>query len=72
MAAKLVREVIRLEPQERVLISADPYCGGAMLDAVRQSLLAEDTEKALNQIHPRCVGRGVMQSHTGMARQPAA
>jgi leucyl aminopeptidase (aminopeptidase T) len=38
MAAKLVREVIRLEPQERVLISADPHCGGAMLDAVRQEI----------------------------------
>ena len=38
MAAKLVREVIRLEPQERVLISADPYCGGAMLDAVRAEI----------------------------------
>ena len=38
MAAKLVREVIRLEPHERVLISADPYCGGAMLDAVRQEI----------------------------------
>jgi len=38
MAAKLVREVVRLEPHERVLISADPYCGGAMLDAVRQEI----------------------------------
>jgi leucyl aminopeptidase (aminopeptidase T) len=38
MAAKLVREVLRLEPRERVLLSADPYCGGAMLDAVRQEI----------------------------------
>jgi hypothetical protein len=38
MAAKLVREVLRLERHERVLISADPYCGGAMLEAVRQEI----------------------------------
>jgi hypothetical protein len=35
MARKVVRDVLRLERHERVLISADPYCGGAMLEAVR-------------------------------------
>jgi hypothetical protein len=38
MAAKLVRDVLKLERHERVLLSADPYCGGAMLDAVRQEI----------------------------------
>ncbi len=38
MARKLIREVIRLERRERVLISADPYCGGAMLEAVRAEI----------------------------------
>ena len=38
MARKLIREVLRLERRERVLISADPYCGGAMLDAVRAEI----------------------------------
>jgi leucyl aminopeptidase (aminopeptidase T) len=35
MARKVVRDVLRLERGERVILSADPYCGGAMLDAVR-------------------------------------
>jgi leucyl aminopeptidase (aminopeptidase T) len=38
MAQKLVRDVLQLERRERVLISADPYCGGAMLDAVRAEI----------------------------------
>ena len=38
MARKLIRDVLRLERRERVLISADPYCGGAMLDAVRAEI----------------------------------
>jgi leucyl aminopeptidase (aminopeptidase T) len=38
MATKLVRQVLKLERHERVLLSADPYCGGAMLDAVRQEI----------------------------------
>ena len=38
MARKLIREVLRLERRERVLISADPYCGGAMLEAVRAEI----------------------------------
>jgi len=38
MAQKLVGDVLRLERHERVLISADPYCGGAMLEAVRAEI----------------------------------
>ncbi len=38
MARKLVRDVLKLERNERVILSADPYCGGAMLDAVRQEI----------------------------------
>ncbi|HEY2111224.1 MAG TPA: hypothetical protein VGH25_05780 [Dongiaceae bacterium] len=38
MARKLIRDVLRLERRERVLISADPYCGGAMLDAARAEI----------------------------------
>lgn len=38
MARRVVRDVLRLEPHERVILSADPYCGGAMLDAVRQEI----------------------------------
>jgi leucyl aminopeptidase (aminopeptidase T) len=38
MARKIVRDVLRLERHERVLISADPYCGGAMLEAVRAEI----------------------------------
>jgi leucyl aminopeptidase (aminopeptidase T) len=35
MAKRLVQDALQLEPRERVILSADPYCGGAMLDAVR-------------------------------------
>jgi leucyl aminopeptidase (aminopeptidase T) len=38
MASKVIRDVLRLERHERVLISADPYCGGAMLEAVRAEI----------------------------------
>jgi hypothetical protein len=38
MARKVICDVLRLERHERVLISADPYCGGAMLDAVRREI----------------------------------
>ncbi len=38
MARKVVRDVLRLEPHERVILSADPYCGGAMLEAVREEI----------------------------------
>jgi hypothetical protein len=38
MAAKVVHDVLQVERNERVILSADPYCGGAMLDAVRVQL----------------------------------
>ncbi|MBX6320471.1 MAG: aminopeptidase [Rhodospirillaceae bacterium] len=38
MAAKVVHDVLRVERNERVILSADPYCGGAMLEAVRMEL----------------------------------
>jgi hypothetical protein len=38
MARKVIRDVLRLARHERVLISADPYCGGAMLESVRAEI----------------------------------
>jgi leucyl aminopeptidase (aminopeptidase T) len=38
MAKRLVHDVLQLERRERVILSADPYCGGAMLDAVRAEI----------------------------------
>lgn len=38
IAAKIVRDVLRIERHERVILSADPYFGGAALDAVRVEL----------------------------------
>ena len=35
IARKLVREVLQVQRHERVIISADPYFGGAALDALR-------------------------------------
>ncbi len=38
IARKLVRDVLRLERHERVIVSADPYFGGAALNAVREEI----------------------------------
>jgi len=38
IAHKLVRDILQLGAHERVLLSADPYFGGAALDAVRQEI----------------------------------
>jgi hypothetical protein len=38
MARLVVRQVLRLAPRERVLLSANPYFAGAMLDAVRAEI----------------------------------
>lgn len=38
IASALVERILRLEPRERVLFSADPYFGGAALDAVRRAV----------------------------------
>jgi hypothetical protein len=38
MARKIIRDVVKLEPHERVILSADPHCGGAMLNAVREEI----------------------------------
>lgn len=38
MAAHIVHEVLKVAPHERVIISANPYFCGAMLDAVRYEL----------------------------------
>jgi hypothetical protein len=35
MARKVIRDVLQIAPNERVILSADPYYGGAMLEAVR-------------------------------------
>ena len=51
MAQKLVREVLRLAPGERVLLSADPYCGGAMLEAVRAEIQRADAIELATILH---------------------
>jgi leucyl aminopeptidase (aminopeptidase T) len=38
MARLVVRQVLRLAPRERVILSANPYFAGAMLDAVRAEI----------------------------------
>lgn len=38
MARTVVRDVLGLERHERVVVSADPYYGGAMLDALRAEI----------------------------------
>jgi hypothetical protein len=38
MARKVVQDVLQVGRNERVILSADPYCGGAMLEAVRIEL----------------------------------
>ena len=38
MARKIVRDVLRLDRHERVILSANPYFGGAMLESVRAEI----------------------------------
>lgn len=38
MAEKVIKDVLKLGKHERVIISADPYYGGAMLEAVRAEI----------------------------------
>lgn len=38
MARKLVRDVLQVQRLERVIVSADPYYGAAMLEAVREEI----------------------------------
>lgn len=38
MARKIVRDVLKLDRHERVILSANPYHGGAMLEAVRAEI----------------------------------
>jgi leucyl aminopeptidase (aminopeptidase T) len=51
MARKVVREVLRVERHERVLLSADPYCGGAMLEAVRAEIQRADAVELATILH---------------------
>ncbi len=51
MARKVVREVLRLERRERVLISADPGCGGAMLEAVRVEIQRAGAIELATMLH---------------------
>src|SRR5262249_10880372 len=51
MARKVVRDVLRLERHERVLISADPYCGGAMLDSVRAEIQRAGAIELATMLH---------------------
>jgi leucyl aminopeptidase (aminopeptidase T) len=51
MARKLVRDVLRLARHERVLVSADPYCGGAMLEAIRTEIQLAGAIELATMLH---------------------
>lgn len=51
MARKLVRDVLQLADGERVILSANPYCGGAMLDAVRVEVQRVDAIELATILH---------------------
>ena len=42
-----------------------------MLDAVRQTLLAEDAEETFDEVHPRGMGGRVVKADLRMANQPS-
>ena len=42
-----------------------------MLDAVRQTLLAEDAEETFDEVHPRGMRGRVVKVDLGMANQPS-
>ncbi len=58
IATKLVREILQVEPRERVIISTNPYCGGAMLDALRDALQQARAIELASILHwtPRLTG----------------
>jgi leucyl aminopeptidase (aminopeptidase T) len=51
MARKVVREVLQVGRHERVLLSADPYCGGAMLEALRAEIQRADAIELATILH---------------------
>ena len=51
MARKLAHDVLRLERHERILISADPYCGGAMLESIRAEIQRAGAIELATMLH---------------------
>src|SRR5262249_7412256 len=51
MARKLAHDVLRLERHERILISADPYCGGAMLECIRAEIQRAGAIELATMLH---------------------
>jgi hypothetical protein len=51
IATKIVRDVLRLERHERVILCADPYFGGAALDALRVAVLQAQAVELATILH---------------------
>ena len=51
MAQRIIRDSLKLAPHERVILSANPYCGGAMLDAIRIEIQRADAIELATILH---------------------
>src|SRR6516165_8144407 len=51
MSRKVVHDVLHLSRHERVVISADPYCGGAMLESVRAEIQRAGAIELATMLH---------------------
>jgi hypothetical protein len=51
MAKRVIRDSLKLERHERVILSANPYCGGAMLDAIRVEIQRADAIELATILH---------------------
>ena len=51
MAKRIVHDSLKLERHERVILSANPYCGGAMLDAIRVEIQRADAIELATILH---------------------
>ena len=70
IAAKIVRDVLKLAAHERVLLSADPYFGGAALDAVRQEVQRAKAIELATILH-WTPGVSALRQANGRAVDPA-
>ena len=70
IATKLVGDVLRLERHERVIISADPYFGGAALDAIRVAIQSARAVELATILH-WTERTSALRQRNGSARDPA-
>ena len=70
IATKIVCDVLRLERHERVILCADPYFGGAALDALRVTIQRAQAVELATILH-WTERTSALRQRNGNAREPA-